>query len=36
MMRDGEITRQQAGTIAKMVMRETAIKLYGWNELQTK
>jgi predicted TIM-barrel fold metal-dependent hydrolase len=36
MMRDGEITRQQANSIAKMVMRENAMKLYGWNELRTK
>lgn len=36
MMRDGEITRQRANGIAKMVMRENAMKLYGWNELRTK
>ena len=32
MMHDGEITREQASAIAKMVMRENAMKLYGWDE----
>jgi len=32
MMHDGEITREQASSIAKMVMRENAMKLYGWDE----
>jgi predicted TIM-barrel fold metal-dependent hydrolase len=32
MLRDGEITRQQATAIARMVMRENAIKLYGLSE----
>ena len=29
MLRDGEITRQQASAIATMVLRENALKLYG-------
>jgi uncharacterized protein len=32
MMQDGEITRERAGEIARMVLRENAIKLYGWAE----
>jgi hypothetical protein len=30
MMRDGEITRQKATEIARMVLRVNALKLYGW------
>ena len=29
MMRDGEITRQRAGELARMVLRENAKALYG-------
>jgi hypothetical protein len=29
MMRDGEITRQRAGELARMVLRDNARKLYG-------
>jgi hypothetical protein len=29
MMQDGEITRAQASEIARKVMRDNAIKLYG-------
>jgi predicted TIM-barrel fold metal-dependent hydrolase len=29
MMRDGEITRERAGELARMVLRENARKLYG-------
>jgi hypothetical protein len=30
MLRDGEITRAQASSIARMVLRDNARKLYGW------
>src|SRR5206468_12152267 len=30
MMNDGEITRARAGELAQMVLRENAIKLYGF------
>jgi uncharacterized protein len=30
MMQDGEITRGRAVEIARMVLRENALKLYGW------
>jgi hypothetical protein len=30
MMNDGEITRERALELARMVLRENAIKLYGW------
>ena len=30
MMNDGEITRERAGELARMVLRENAIKLYGF------
>jgi uncharacterized protein len=30
MMQDGEITRQRASEIARMVLRDNAMKLYGW------
>lgn len=36
MLRDGEITRPQASAIARMVMRENALKLYGWTEGATR
>jgi hypothetical protein len=29
-MRDGEITRARALEIARMVLRENALRLYGW------
>jgi hypothetical protein len=29
MLRDGDITRERASQIARMVMRENAAKLYG-------
>ncbi len=32
MMQDGEITREQASAIAKMVLHDNAMKLYGWDE----
>lgn len=31
MMNDGEITREHAGELARMVLRENAIKLYGFS-----
>ena len=31
MMNDGEITRERAVQLARMVMRENAVKLYGLN-----
>ena len=34
MMRDGEITRQKALEIARMVLRGNALKLYGWPDKQ--
>jgi hypothetical protein len=30
MMQDGEITRQRAIEIARLVLRGNALKLYGW------
>jgi hypothetical protein len=30
MMNDGEITRPRALEIARMVMRDNALRLYGW------
>jgi len=36
MVNDGEITRQQALQIARMVLRENAEKLYGWSESEGK
>jgi predicted TIM-barrel fold metal-dependent hydrolase len=30
MLRDGEVTRAQASSIARMVLRDNARKLYGW------
>jgi hypothetical protein len=30
MMRDGEISRQRASELARMVLRENARALYGW------
>jgi uncharacterized protein len=32
MMRDGEISRQRATEIARRVLRENAMQLYGWSE----
>jgi uncharacterized protein len=32
MMDDGEITRERAEALARMVLRENATKLYGWGE----
>jgi predicted TIM-barrel fold metal-dependent hydrolase len=32
MLRDGEITQQQASAIAQMVLRENALRLYGWTK----
>ena len=36
MMLDGEITRQQASTIAHMVVHDNAAKLYGIGDSQSK
>ena len=36
MLRDGEITRERASELARMVLRETAAKLYGIKYLTTK
>src|SRR5260370_38651586 len=36
MVNDGEITRQQALQIARMVLRENAEELYGWGESEGK
>jgi predicted TIM-barrel fold metal-dependent hydrolase len=33
MMTDGEITRDRALEIARMVLRGNALKLYGWEEV---
>ena len=34
MMQDGEITRERAVEIARMVLRGNALKLYGWTDRQ--
>jgi predicted TIM-barrel fold metal-dependent hydrolase len=31
MMNDGEVTREQALVLARMVLRENAVKLYGFS-----
>ena len=30
MLRDGEITRERATSVARLVLRDNAKKLYGW------